>query len=73
MLRCGSCGVLGGGLVPLIGANGLLLVNRRSETGATLAPTIVDDLAATGRRHPTTEAMRANTPRIVGLIGALHR
>lgn len=55
------------------GATVLLLVDRRSEPGATLAPTIVDDLAATAGGHLRTEAVRADTTRVVGLIRALHR
>jgi hypothetical protein len=55
------------------GATALLLVGRRSQSGATLAPAIVDDFAATARGHPRPEAMRANTPRVMGLIRALHR
>jgi len=57
----------------LSGATGLLLVDRRSESGATLAPAIVDDLAATARGHLRQEAVRADTPCVVGLIRALHR
>jgi hypothetical protein len=55
------------------GATELLLVDRYGQTGTTLAPTVVDDLAATAGGHPLSESMRANTPRIVGLVSALHR
>jgi hypothetical protein len=61
------------GLSRLSGAAALLLVRRRGHTGAALAPTVVDDLTATARAHTRSETMRANTPRVVGLIRALHR
>lgn len=51
----------------------LLLVDRRRQSGATLTAAIIDDLAASCGRHAGSEAMRADTARVVGLVRALHR
>jgi hypothetical protein len=50
----------------------LLLVRGRGQAMATLATTIREDLATTGRRHAGTEAVGTGAAGVVRLIRAFH-
>src|SRR6187549_1915793 len=50
----------------------LLFVGGDGETPATLAPAVGEHLLAALGAHALAVAVRANTPDVVGLVGALH-
>ena len=51
---------------------GLLRRYRDRQPSASLGPPPPEDIASARGRHPCAEAVRANAPSIVGLIGPFH-